>query len=99
MRYFFAWISLMFCVYSSLTLSEDLTDIQTMKEVSIIGNTELPSTNFDLPWLLSSVDKRADQSPLKDVPGLLRPIEPFRYKQQIHFSKYLEVDTSHFNAR
>lgn len=99
MRYFCLWVPLFLCVCSSLAFGEGSTDVQTMKEVSIIGNTELPSTNFDLPWRLSSVDKREDQSPLKDVPGLLRSIEPLRYKQQIYFSKYLEVDSAHFNAR
>lgn len=86
-------------IHSALAYAEGLTDIQTMKEVSIIGNNELPSTEFDLPWRLPSVNKREDQSPLKDVPGLLRPIEPSRYQQQIYFSKYLEIDTTHFNAR
>jgi len=89
----------MLFVHSSLVYCEGSNDIQTMKEISIIGNTELPSTSFDLSWRLPSVEKREEQSPLKDVPGLVRSIEPFRYKQQIHFSKYLEIDTFHFNAR
>jgi len=93
------WIIFVLLIHSGLTYGEGLSEVKTMKEVSIIGNNELPSTKFDLPWRLPSVDKREDQSPLKNVPGLLRPIEPSRYKQQIHFSKYLEVDTTHFNAR
>jgi hypothetical protein len=99
MKYFSVLVFFAFFVNSSLVFGEDSKEVQTMKEVSIIGNNELPSTSFDLPWQLPSVDKRSDESPLKDVPGLIRPIEPFRYKQQMHFSKYLEVDTSHFNAR
>ena len=79
--------------------SEEKKGVQTMKEISIIGNEELPNTNFDLPWRLPSVETRDEESPLKKFPGLLRSIEPHRYKQQIHFSKYLEVDSSHFNAR
>jgi len=99
MKYYFVLISFVLFVHSNLANSEDSTEIQTMKEISIIGNAELPSTSFELPWRLSSVEKREDESPVKDVPGLIRSIEPFRYKQQIHFSKYLEVDTYHFNAR
>jgi len=99
MKHNFLLLTLVLFVNSGFAYSEDSADVQTMKEVSIIGNAELPSTSFDLPWRLPSVDKREDQSPLKKVPGLLVPIEPFRYKQQIHFSRYLEVDTSHFTAK
>ena len=86
-------------VYSGLAISESSADIQTMKEISIIGNAELPSTSFDMPWRLPSVDSREAESPVKEVPGVLIPIEPFRYKQQIYFSKYLEVDTSQFRVK
>jgi hypothetical protein len=99
MKHFSAILIVVLLANSNLALGESSKDVQTMKEVSIIGNNELPTTSFDLPWQLPSVDKRADESPVKDVPGLLRPIEPFRYKQQIHFSRYLEVDTARFNAR
>jgi len=99
MKHYFVLIVIVLLSLPGLTFSDEGANIQTMNEVSIIGNTELPSTSFDLPWRLPSVDKREEQSPLKDVPGLLRPIEPFRYKQQVYFSKYLEIDTSHFNAR
>ena len=99
MKYLMVSIAFILVVFSSLASSESAKEIKTMKEVSIIGNAELPDTTFDLPWRLPSVDKREQQSPLKKFPGLLKPIEPFRYKQQIHFSKYLDVNTSSFNAR
>lgn len=99
MRTFSLGCALLVSLYASTISAEAAKKVDTMKEVSIIGNDELPNTQFDLPWRLPSIDKRADESPEKNVPGLLRPIEPYRYKEQIHFTKYLEVDSSHFNAR
>ena len=73
--------------------------VETLDEVTIIGNTELPRVSFDEPWQLPSVEKSIDKSPPKDIPGVLEPIEPHRYKQQLHFSHYLEVDVESFQAR
>ena len=73
--------------------------VETLAEVAIIGNSELPSISFDLPWRLPSVQKREEQSPPKEIPGVVMPIEPRRYKQQLHFSRFLEVDAPHFQAR
>ena len=66
-------------------------NVETLDEVTIIGNTELPRVNFDEPWQLPSIEKSSDKSPPKDIPGVLVPIEPHRYKQQIHFSHFLET--------
>lgn len=98
MRNLIAFI-LFSCLFCNMSYSQERKAVKTMKEVSIIGNSELPSAEFDLPWRLPSVDKREDESPVKDVPGLIRSIEPYRYKQQIYFTKYLEVDTPRFIAR
>jgi len=73
--------------------------VETLDEVTIIGNTELPRVTFDEPWQLASIEKSMDKSPPKDLPGVLEPIEPHRYKQQIHFSHFLEVDVESFQAR
>lgn len=73
--------------------------VETLDEVTIIGNTELPRVSFDEPWQLPSVEKGIDRSPPKDVPGVLEPVEPHRHKQQLHFSHYLEVDVETFQAR
>ena len=73
--------------------------VETLDEVTIIGNTELPKVTFNEPWQLSSIEKSIDKSPPKDLPGVLEPIEPHRYKQQIHFSHFLEVDVESFQAR
>lgn len=73
--------------------------VETLDEVTIIGNTELPKVTFNEPWQLASIEKSLDKSPPKDLPGVLEPIEPHRYKQQIHFSHFLEVDIESFQAR
>ncbi len=73
--------------------------VETLSEVTIIGNTELPNVNFDLTWQLPTIEKRDDQSPPKQVPGVLVPLEPERHRQQIHFSRFLEVDSPKFKAR
>ena len=73
--------------------------VETLDEVTIIGNTELPRVVFDQPWQLSGIDKSADKSPPKDIPGVLVPIEPYRYKQQLHFSHFLEVDVESFQSK
>tara|TARA_R110000850_G_scaffold229527_6_gene354358 strand:+ start:109 stop:435 length:327 start_codon:yes stop_codon:yes gene_type:complete len=73
--------------------------VETLDEVTIIGNTELPRVLFDQPWQLPSIEKSADKSPPKDVPGVLVPIEPHRYKQQLHFSHFLEVDVESFQSK
>jgi len=84
---------------SSLSFSEVQNEVETLTEVSIIGNAELPNKTFDLPWRLASVEKREEQSPPKKLSGMLRPLEPKRYRQQIHFSRFLHIDTTHFSAR
>ena len=73
--------------------------VETLDEVTIIGNSELPRVVFDQPWQLSGIDKSADKSPPKDIPGVLVPIEPYRYKQQLHFSHFLEVDVESFQSK
>lgn len=73
--------------------------VETLDEVTIIGNTELPRVTFDQPWQLPSIEKSADKSPPKDIPGVLVPIEPHRYKQQLHFSHFLEVDVETFQSK
>lgn len=73
--------------------------VETLDEVTIIGNTELPRVNFDEPWQLASIQKSSEKSPPKDIPGVLVPIEPHRYKQQIHFSHFLEVDVESFQFK
>tara|TARA_R110002167_G_scaffold180956_23_gene381207 strand:+ start:1036 stop:1362 length:327 start_codon:yes stop_codon:yes gene_type:complete len=73
--------------------------VETLDEVTIIGNTELPRVSFDQPWQLPSIEKSADKSPPKDIPGVLVPIEPHRYKQQLHFSHFLEVDVESFQSK
>lgn len=72
---------------------------ETITEVSIIGNTELPNKNFNLPWRLPSIEKREEQSPPKMLPDMLSPLEPKRYRQQLYFSDYLQVDTINFRPR
>lgn len=74
-------------------------EVETLDEVTIIGNTELPRVTFDQPWQLPSIEKSADKSPPKDIPGVLVPIEPHRYKQQLHFSHFLEVDVESFQSK
>jgi hypothetical protein len=73
--------------------------VETLDEVTIIGNTELPRVIFDQPWQLPSIEKSAEKSPPKDIPGVIVPIEPHRYKQQIHFSHFLEVDVESFQSK
>lgn len=73
--------------------------VETLDEVTIIGNTELPRVTFDQPWQLPSIEKGMDKSPPKDIPGVLVPIEPHRYKQQLHFSHFFEVDVESFQAK
>ena len=57
-------------------------NVETLDEVTIIGNTELPRVIFDQPWQLPSIERTADKSPPKDIPGVLVPIEPHRYKEK-----------------
>ncbi len=73
--------------------------IETVGEVSIIGNTELPNVSFNLPWQLPSVQNREEQSPPTELPGMFSPIEPRRHQQQVFFQRYLELDVSGFSKR
>jgi hypothetical protein len=83
------------------TLAQNAVSVEdeTVTEVSIIGNTELPNKNFNLPWRLPSIEKREEQSPPTMLPDMLSPLEPKRYRQQLHFSDYLQVDTINFRPR
>lgn len=92
----FAFILLLGMSFLSQALEKK---VETLDEVTIIGNTELPRVTFDQPWQLPSIEKSADKSPPKDIPGVLVPIEPHRYKQQLHFSHFLEVDVESFQAK
>lgn len=73
--------------------------VETLDDVTIIGNTELPRVTFDQPWQLASIEKSSEKSPPKNIPGVLVPIEPHRYKQQLHFSHFLEVDVESFQPK
>lgn len=73
--------------------------VETLDEVTIIGNTELPRVTFDQPWQLPSIEKSEERSPPKDLPGIMVPLEPHRYKQQLHFSHYLDVDIEVFQPK
>ena len=92
-------IALALLMLSFSAFCEQKNKIETINEVSIIGNTELPNKNFDLEWRLPSVEKRENQSPPKFIKGMLLPVEPHRYRQQIHFSHYLNLGSSNFSAR
>jgi len=73
--------------------------VETLSDVNIIGNTELPNVTIDIPWQLPTIEKRDEQSPPKQIPGVLAPLEPHRHRQQIHFSRFLEIDVQTFKAR
>lgn len=83
---------------SALYLEALAEEVETLDEVSIVGNSELPSVNFNLAWRLPSVQNREEQSLPKDLPGILDSIEPTRLQKQIHFSRFLEVDIPRFQA-
>ena len=74
-------------------------NVETLDEVTIMGNTELPRVNFDQPWQLPSIETGSDKSPPKDIPGVLESIEPHRYKEQLHFSQFLDVDVESFKPK
>lgn len=90
--------SLLVCGLSSANAEETPQIVESVGDVSIIGNTELPNVTFNLPWRLPSIEKREEQSPPREIPGMLTPIEPKRHQQQVHFSRYLEVEMPNFNA-
>ena len=75
------------------------TDKNTVLELSIIGNNELPKVSFNLPWRLPSVEKREDQSPSRDLKGVLSPLEPDQHKKYVYFSRYLELDIPELRTR
>jgi len=89
---------LLMCALSFVNAQESDRAVESVGEVSIIGNTELPNVTFNLPWRLPSVEKREEQSPPREIPGMLTPIEPKRHRQQVHFSRYLEVEMPQFNT-
>ena len=85
------FILIMMLSCAELVLSKGKNSVETISEIAIIGNTELPNKVFELPWRLPSVDKRENESPTTKLKGFLSPIEPFRYRQQLHFSRYLRA--------
>lgn len=71
-----------------------------LREIEIIGNTELPNVSFDnIPWKLPTVQKRSEQAPSKRIQNMLVPIEPHRHKEQVYFNKNLKIDMSRFGIR
>ena len=93
--------SLIFCVLvlllgMSFFSQAKEKNVETLSEVTIIGNSELPRVSFDQPWQLPSIESTSDKSPPKDIPGVLKVIEPRRYKEQLHFSQFLDVDVESF---
>jgi len=90
---------MIFLCANNLSAKEKENSVETLSDVSIIGNSELPSINFNLPWRLPSIEKRGEESPPKDISDVLTPLEPRRNRQRIHFSHFLEVDAPHFQAR
>jgi hypothetical protein len=73
--------------------------VETLSEVSIIGSTELPNVSFDLPWKLPTIERRDEAKPPNNLKGILEAIEPVRHRQQIHFSRFLEVDSPSLERR
>ncbi|KZY29521.1 MULTISPECIES: hypothetical protein [unclassified Oleiphilus] len=95
-------ISVILLLMSPFAVSKSNQDekrVETLSEVSIIGSSELPNVSFDLPWKLPTIEKRDEASPPKSIPGILDSIEPVRFRQQIHFSRFLEVDSPSFKPR
>ena len=89
---------LMLLAFAFAQAEEAKKPVETIGEVSIIGNTELPTETFNLPWSLPSVEKRSDQSPTNKLPNMLKPIEPVRHKQMVHFLHYYQIEMPHFKA-
>jgi len=98
------------CLFSSGSFAADLASknettkkhsgkSNTVAEVSIIGNTELPNVTFNLPWRLPSVANRAEQSPIKFLENMLVPIEPKRHRKMVFFSEHLELDVPKLNGQ
>jgi len=90
---------LVLCFPAFVLAAENENRVETVGEVSIIGNTELPNVTFNLPWRLPSIENREEQSPPKELPGMLAPIEPKRHQQQVYFHRFLELDVSGFSKR
>ena len=98
------------CLFSSGSFAADLAEknqtnkkhsgkSNTVAEISIIGNTELPNVSFNLPWRLPSVANRAEQSPIKFLDNMLVPIEPKRHRKMVFFSEHLELDVPKLNGQ
>lgn len=88
------WLALSIFSASGLLAQDKSTDKQgnTISEVSIIGNTELPNVSFDLPWKLPSVTRREEQKPVARLEGMLDPIEPETHRKRLFFSQHLKLD-------
>jgi len=95
----FIYLCLLFPMWANSADKQAKNKVETLSEVSIIGSSELPNVNFDTAWKLPTIQKRGEQSPPMVVNGVLEAIEPKRQRQQLHFSRFLEVDSSSFNVR
>jgi len=91
-------VSLVLILHAFSAIAAD-DNVETLDEVSIVGNSELPALDFNLSWRLPSVESRKDHSLPKDIGKVLSPLEPKRHQQLIHFSRFLEVDTPRYKAQ
>ena len=85
--------------FAEETVSSPKKSVESVVDVSIIGSTELPRVEFDLPWRLPSIQKREDQKPNTEIPWLLEPLDPERHRKLVYFKRYLELDLPEFKAR
>ena len=85
-------VLLVFCPYATAEKSTAASKAERSEDISIIGNTELPKVNFNLPWKLPSIVKRSEAKPVTELSGMLVPIEPEWHDKQVFFSQYLELE-------
>ncbi len=98
------WLALFFCfvnlqAIADENLKKEAQAVETVGEVSIIGNTELPNVSFNLPWRLPTVENREEQSPRKELANTLEPLEPKWHQQSVHFSRFLKLEIPEFSKR
>jgi hypothetical protein len=79
--------------------SEKNRSERSLSQIDIIGNTELPAEEINLPWRLPSIEKRNVTKPNFELKGVLNPIDPDAFKRDIHFFKHLELDGVRFKRR
>lgn len=86
------------CLLSLDTHAQDRAAKQSKKleEISIYGNTELPTLEFNLPWKLPTIAKRSEEKPVTELEGMLEPIEPKRHRQRVFFNQYLELELPNY---